>query len=189
MRLNPEQKWDSLPAALVEDCAQLTKANSIEGALRTCEHPSLPLYTHGSMHWGYRIGLREDRQQERQRNNNLHALVEPPQKLLHGHWPSFFPRPEKGNNYSPRLPPSHFTQLPFPPPPPPPPLLHNSSQPPYTAPLTNSPFSDQKNPRHHTHKQHHKPPRENPHRLLSRRAPRSKRSIPSQSARREETGG
>ncbi|KAK3170891.1 hypothetical protein OEA41_002975 [Lepraria neglecta] len=31
VRLSPEQKWDSLPAALVEDCAQLTKANSIEG--------------------------------------------------------------------------------------------------------------------------------------------------------------
>lgn len=31
LRLKPEQEWDHLPAALVEDCAQLTKANSIEG--------------------------------------------------------------------------------------------------------------------------------------------------------------
>ncbi|KAL2041115.1 hypothetical protein N7G274_006059 [Stereocaulon virgatum] len=31
VRLTPEQKWDSLPSALIEDCAQLTKANSIEG--------------------------------------------------------------------------------------------------------------------------------------------------------------
>ncbi|KAI4115756.1 MAG: hypothetical protein LQ345_003710 [Seirophora villosa] len=31
LRLKAGQKWDELPAALVEDCAQLTKANSIEG--------------------------------------------------------------------------------------------------------------------------------------------------------------
>ncbi|KAL8942573.1 MAG: hypothetical protein Q9211_001339 [Gyalolechia sp. 1 TL-2023] len=31
LRLKPDQEWDQLPAALVEDCAQLTKANSIEG--------------------------------------------------------------------------------------------------------------------------------------------------------------
>ncbi|KAL8926401.1 MAG: hypothetical protein Q9208_002944 [Pyrenodesmia sp. 3 TL-2023] len=29
--LKPGQVWDNLPVALVEDCAQLTKANSIEG--------------------------------------------------------------------------------------------------------------------------------------------------------------
>ncbi|KAM0806051.1 hypothetical protein BDR22DRAFT_901156 [Usnea florida] len=31
LRLTPEQKWDALPRELVEECAQLTKANSIEG--------------------------------------------------------------------------------------------------------------------------------------------------------------
>ncbi|KAL8808613.1 MAG: hypothetical protein Q9223_003972 [Gallowayella weberi] len=31
LRLKPGQEWDQLPAGLVEDCAQLTKANSIEG--------------------------------------------------------------------------------------------------------------------------------------------------------------
>ena len=31
LRLAPEQAWDEVPQALVEDCAQLTKANSIEG--------------------------------------------------------------------------------------------------------------------------------------------------------------
>ncbi|KAL9001135.1 MAG: hypothetical protein Q9169_000318 [Polycauliona sp. 2 TL-2023] len=31
LRLQPGQEWDSLPVALIEDCAQLTKANSIEG--------------------------------------------------------------------------------------------------------------------------------------------------------------
>ncbi|KAL8891408.1 MAG: hypothetical protein Q9215_001550 [Flavoplaca cf. flavocitrina] len=31
LRLKPGQEWDSIPVALVEDCAQLTKANSIEG--------------------------------------------------------------------------------------------------------------------------------------------------------------
>ncbi|KAL8869321.1 MAG: hypothetical protein Q9174_004360, partial [Haloplaca sp. 1 TL-2023] len=31
LRLRPGQEWDKLPTALVEDCAQLTKANSIEG--------------------------------------------------------------------------------------------------------------------------------------------------------------
>lgn len=31
LRLTPEQTWDALPKELVEECAQLTKANSIEG--------------------------------------------------------------------------------------------------------------------------------------------------------------
>ncbi|KAL8711348.1 MAG: hypothetical protein Q9220_004245 [cf. Caloplaca sp. 1 TL-2023] len=31
LRLKPGQEWDQLPALLIEDCAQLTKANSIEG--------------------------------------------------------------------------------------------------------------------------------------------------------------
>ncbi|MCJ1340224.1 hypothetical protein MMC09_005518 [Bachmanniomyces sp. S44760] len=31
LRLNEGQTWDDIPAALVEECAQLTKANSIEG--------------------------------------------------------------------------------------------------------------------------------------------------------------
>ena len=31
LRLAPGQAWDEVPQALVEDCAQLTKANSIEG--------------------------------------------------------------------------------------------------------------------------------------------------------------
>jgi len=31
LRLQPGMKWDDLPANIVEDCAQLTKANSIEG--------------------------------------------------------------------------------------------------------------------------------------------------------------
>ncbi|KAI4288188.1 MAG: hypothetical protein L6R35_002543 [Caloplaca aegaea] len=31
LRLKPGQEWDQIPAALVDDCAQLTKANSIEG--------------------------------------------------------------------------------------------------------------------------------------------------------------
>ena len=41
VRLTPEQNWDSLPAALIEDCAQLTKANSIEGSLRAPTHLAL----------------------------------------------------------------------------------------------------------------------------------------------------
>lgn len=32
LRLTPEQTWDALPKELVEECAQLTKANSIEGS-------------------------------------------------------------------------------------------------------------------------------------------------------------
>ncbi|KAL6715078.1 hypothetical protein ACLMJK_007339 [Lecanora helva] len=31
LRLTPEQKWDQLPANLIKECGQLTKANSIEG--------------------------------------------------------------------------------------------------------------------------------------------------------------
>ncbi|MCJ1283834.1 hypothetical protein MMC26_003165 [Xylographa opegraphella] len=34
LRLPPGQSWKDIPAALVEDCAQLTKANSIEGNKR-----------------------------------------------------------------------------------------------------------------------------------------------------------
>ncbi|KAK9370751.1 hypothetical protein V1509DRAFT_272192 [Lipomyces kononenkoae] len=33
-RLEPGESWDTLPAGLLEDCAQLTKANSIEGNKR-----------------------------------------------------------------------------------------------------------------------------------------------------------
>lgn len=32
LRMAEGQTWDQLPKELVEDCAQLTKANSIEGA-------------------------------------------------------------------------------------------------------------------------------------------------------------
>ncbi|KAI4164583.1 MAG: hypothetical protein LQ342_001896 [Letrouitia transgressa] len=31
LRLRPEQSWDEIPPKLIEDCVQLTKANSIEG--------------------------------------------------------------------------------------------------------------------------------------------------------------
>lgn len=31
LRLEEEVSWDAIPAELLEDCAQLTKANSIEG--------------------------------------------------------------------------------------------------------------------------------------------------------------
>ncbi|KAK9239224.1 hypothetical protein V1525DRAFT_398882 [Lipomyces kononenkoae] len=34
VRLEPGETWDTLPAGLLEDCAQLTKANSIEGNKR-----------------------------------------------------------------------------------------------------------------------------------------------------------
>ncbi|MCJ1275280.1 hypothetical protein MMC21_003081 [Puttea exsequens] len=34
LRLSPQQKWDELPREIVEECAQLTKANSIEGNKR-----------------------------------------------------------------------------------------------------------------------------------------------------------
>lgn len=31
LRLDEEESWESIPKPLLEDCAQLTKANSIEG--------------------------------------------------------------------------------------------------------------------------------------------------------------
>lgn len=31
LRMNEGESWDSIPAELLEDCAQLTKANSIDG--------------------------------------------------------------------------------------------------------------------------------------------------------------
>ncbi|KAK7206596.1 hypothetical protein BZA70DRAFT_298728 [Myxozyma melibiosi] len=34
LRMNPGEEWDSLPEGVLEDCAQLTKANSIEGNKR-----------------------------------------------------------------------------------------------------------------------------------------------------------
>ncbi|KAK9361334.1 hypothetical protein V1504DRAFT_451971 [Lipomyces starkeyi] len=34
LRLEPGETWDTLPAGVLEDCAQLTKANSIEGNKR-----------------------------------------------------------------------------------------------------------------------------------------------------------
>ncbi|KAL8674944.1 MAG: hypothetical protein Q9168_000647 [Polycauliona sp. 1 TL-2023] len=43
LRLQPGQEWDSLPAALIEDCAQLTKANSIEGDNNLSSRGTMPL--------------------------------------------------------------------------------------------------------------------------------------------------
>jgi len=37
LRMREGETWDTIPKALLDDCAQLTKANSIEGASR---HPS-----------------------------------------------------------------------------------------------------------------------------------------------------
>ncbi|KAL9602244.1 MAG: hypothetical protein Q9219_001968 [cf. Caloplaca sp. 3 TL-2023] len=41
LRLKPGQEWDKLPTELVEDCAQLTKANSIEVLVPTRLNPTI----------------------------------------------------------------------------------------------------------------------------------------------------
>lgn len=38
LRMPPSMTWDSIPEVLLADCAQLVKANSIEGAIRI--HPT-----------------------------------------------------------------------------------------------------------------------------------------------------
>lgn len=46
LRLRDGETWDNIPQKLVDDCAQLTKANSIEGPLpiftRRCHPRPLP---------------------------------------------------------------------------------------------------------------------------------------------------
>lgn len=38
LRMNEGDSWDSIPAELLEDCAQLTKANSIDGMFISLSH-------------------------------------------------------------------------------------------------------------------------------------------------------
>lgn len=105
------------------------------------------------------------RQQEGQRDNHLHALVEPLQKRRHGYRPSRLPRQQK----SPSLPP-----------PPSKPYL----------PPTHTPFPpDQENPRPHTPQPNHQPARENPHDPPSRRTASGQRSVSCYAAGGEEEGG
>ncbi|KAI6250176.1 Coiled-coil domain-containing protein 25 [Erysiphe necator] len=65
VRLQEGQKWDSLPEELVNDCAQLTKANSIEGNkkdnITVIYTPWANLKKDGSMVAG-QVGFKDSRQ-------------------------------------------------------------------------------------------------------------------------------
>jgi hypothetical protein len=43
LRMNEEDSWDAIPPTLLEDCAQLTKANSIEGITLLSEIKTIKL--------------------------------------------------------------------------------------------------------------------------------------------------
>ena len=79
--MKPGETWSSIPEALLEDCAQLTKANSIEGNISPRQA------TLGT--W-----LKTYRKQERQCHRGLHPMVKPYEERFHGNWPSLIPRPE-----------------------------------------------------------------------------------------------
>lgn len=64
--------WTSISKDLLEDCAQLTKANSIEGE---------PL--HSLMLVTVPITVRY-RQQERQRDHHLYTMVQSKERCVHG---------------------------------------------------------------------------------------------------------
>ena len=85
LRMKEEDSWDAIPQALLEDCSQLTKANSIEGA--SIFDPLRGAYT---------LRPCDGRQQERQHHHHLHTLVESPKGWQYGRGPSVVQRPEKG---------------------------------------------------------------------------------------------
>lgn len=83
-RLQEGQTWDVIPKDVLGDCAQLTKANSIEGGSSCIFH----------------VGVRSKkaRQQEGQCNHHLHAMVELEERWLDGSRPGGLQRPEEGKH-------------------------------------------------------------------------------------------
>lgn len=88
LRMNDGETWDAIPQDLLTDCAQLTKANSIEGQ-------------HFSPVTCFNMILTLSREQERQCHSHLHALVKPKERRKHGSGSGFFQRSKKGrfNHY------------------------------------------------------------------------------------------
>lgn len=85
-RLQEGQTWDAIPKDVLVDCAQLTKANSIEG------EQSVMLLG--------RRPFNPARQQKGQCDDHLHAVVESEEGRLHGCRPGGFQRPEEGKSIS-----------------------------------------------------------------------------------------
>lgn len=75
LRLDADATLDSIAPALLEDCGQLVKANSIE--VRACVRPRDARPTRRPT-----TGL-----QARRRGGCLHAVVESAQDRRHGRWP------------------------------------------------------------------------------------------------------
>jgi hypothetical protein len=65
LRMNEGDSWEAIPEELVIDCAQLTKANSIEGML-----------TQLLSKLAQDIHFIANREQEGQYHNHLHPMVE-----------------------------------------------------------------------------------------------------------------
>ena len=63
LRLRESESWEKIPQAILDDCAQLTKANSIEGQQQ--------LLTSNAAASSFSI----TRKQKGQRDGDLHAVV------------------------------------------------------------------------------------------------------------------
>lgn len=81
-RLQEGQTWDAIPKDVLVDCAQLTKANSIEGEVIRL----------------FNVDVRSARarQQEGQRDDHIHALVQLEERRFDGSRPGRFQRSEEG---------------------------------------------------------------------------------------------
>ena len=76
VRLREGETWDRIEEALLIDCAQLTKANSIEGMVSA--------FTKGD-------NAHLARQQKGQCNSHLHTMVKSQKGWQHGHGPGVVP--------------------------------------------------------------------------------------------------
>lgn len=77
---------DNIPANVVEDCAQLVKANSISG-----EH-----WLYFPTHLAAPVVTEDARQQDEQRLRHLYSRLESEEERRHGRWPGRLPATEGG---------------------------------------------------------------------------------------------
>lgn len=80
VRLREGETWDNIAQPLLEDCAQLTKANSIEGQSSTWTQ---------EFHTGGDWLL--ERKQEGQHHHHLHTMVKPEERRVNGGRSSHIP--------------------------------------------------------------------------------------------------
>ena len=79
LRMKTGESWASIPQDLLEDCAQLTKANSIEGTKSSAAI------------WSFPASNEMNRQQERQHHDHLHPVGQLAQRCIHGYRSSLVP--------------------------------------------------------------------------------------------------